>query len=75
MPFIYEEVKLDVGYRIDLLVNDKVIIEVKSVEAIADVYYKQVLTYLQLSGCKLGILVNFNTSKIDEDIKRVVNKL
>lgn len=75
LPFIYEEVKLDVGYRIDLLVNDKVIIEVKSVEAIADVYYKQVLTYLQLSGCKLGILVNFNTAKIDENIKRVVHKL
>jgi GxxExxY protein len=75
LPFIYEEIKLDVGYRIDLFVNNKVIIEVKSVEALADVHYKQVLTYLQLSGSKLGILVNFNTAKIDENIKRIVNKL
>lgn len=75
LPFIYEEIKLEVGYRIDLFVNSKVIIEVKSVEAIADVYYKQGLTYLQLSGCKLGILVNFNTSKINDNIKRVVNNL
>ena len=75
LPFIYEEVKLDIGYRIDLLVNGTVIIEVKSVESLTDVYYKQVLTYLQLSGCKLGLLVNFNTSKIDENIKRIVNHL
>lgn len=75
LPFVYEEIKLDIGYRIDLLVNDKVINEVKSVEALADVHYKQLLTYLKLSGCKLGILVNFNTSKIDENIKRVVNNL
>lgn len=75
LPFKYEEVKLDVGYRIDLLVNDKVIIEIKSVEALADVHYKQILTYLKLSDCKLGLLINFNTSKIDENIKRVVNNL
>jgi GxxExxY protein len=75
LPFIYEEIKLDIGYRIDLLVNGNVIIEVKSVESLTDVYYKQVLTYLQLSGCKLGLLVNFNTSKIDENIKRIVNHL
>jgi GxxExxY protein len=58
-----------------LFVNNKVIIEFKSVEALADVHYKQVLTYLQLSGSKLGILVNFNTAKIDDSIKRIVNKL
>jgi GxxExxY protein len=75
LPFIYEEIKLDIGYRIDLLVNGKVIIEVKSVESLTDVYYKQVVTYLQLSGCKLGLLVNFNSSKIDENIKRIVNHL
>jgi GxxExxY protein len=75
LPFIYEEIKLDIGYRIDLLVNSKVIIEVKSVEVLVDVHYKQVLTYLKLSGSKLGMLVNFNTSKIDENMKRVVNKL
>ena len=75
LPFIYEEIKLDIGYRIDLLVNGKVIIEVKSAESLTDVYYKQVVTYLQLSGCKLGLLVNFNTSKIDGNIKRIVNHL
>ena len=75
LPFQYETIKLDVGYRIDILVNDKVIIEVKSVESLMDVHYKQLLTYLKLSDKKLGILVNFNTSKIDESIKRVVNNL
>lgn len=75
LPFLYEEIKLDIGYRVDIFVNNKVIIEVKSVEAIAEVYYKQILTYLQLSACKLGILVNFNTSKIDQNIKRIVNHL
>jgi GxxExxY protein len=75
LPFIYEDITLDIGYRIDILVSNKVVIEVKSVESLTDVYYKQVLTYLQLSGCKLGLLVNFNTSKIDENIKRIVNHL
>ena len=75
LPFLYEDIQLDIGYRVDLFVNNKVIIEVKSVEAIAEVYYKQVLTYLQLSASKLGILVNFNTSKIDQNIKRIVNHL
>ena len=75
LPFIYKEIKLEIGYRIDLLINEKVIIEVKSVEALADVHYKQLLTYLKLSNCKLGLLINFNSSKIDENIKRVVNNL
>lgn len=75
LPFHYEAVMLDVGYRIDIMVNDKVIIEVKSVESLVDVHYKQLLTYLRLSDKKLGILVNFNTSKIDDNIKRVVNNL
>ena len=75
LPFQYEEVTLDIGYRVDMLVENKVVIEVKSVEALADVHYKQVTTYLKLSGCKLGLLVNFNTSGIDENIKRIVNKL
>lgn len=75
LPFQYESIKLDVGYRIDILVNNKVIIEVKSVENLMDVHYKQLLTYLKLSDKKLGLLVNFNTSKIDENIKRVVNNL
>lgn len=75
LPFQYETIKLDIGYRIDLMVNDKVIIEVKSVENLTDVHYKQVVTYLKLSDKKLGLLINFNTSKIDESIKRIVNNL
>lgn len=75
LPFTYEEISLDIGYRIDILVNNKVIIEVKSVESLADVHYKQLLTYLKLSGKRLGILVNFNTDSIDKSIKRIANKL
>ena len=75
LPLIYEEVKLEIGYRIDLLVEKKVVIEVKSVEALNDVHLAQVLTYLKLSGCKLGLLINFNVSLIKNGIKRIVNKL
>ena len=75
LPFTYEEISLDIGYRLDILVENKVIIEVKSVEALADVHYKQLLTYLKLSDKRLGILVNFNTNEIDKSIKRIVNKL
>ena len=75
LPFQYEAIKLDIGYRIDILVNNKVIIEVKSVETLMPVHYKQVITYLRLADKRLGLLVNFNTSKIDESIKRVVNNL
>ena len=75
LPLVYEEVKLEVGYRVDLLVNHKVIIEIKSVETLTDVHLAQVLTYLKLSGCRLGLLMNFNISLIKNGIKRVVNKL
>ena len=75
LPLIYEGVHLDAGYRIDLLVNQKVVIELKSVEAIAPVYLAQVITYLKLSGCKLGILINFNVSLLKDGFKRVVNGL
>ena len=75
LPLIYEEVKLDVGYRIDILVENKVIIEIKSVEAISEVHHKQVITYLKLSGLKLGLLVNFNCEDIQKSIYRKVNKL
>jgi GxxExxY protein len=68
-------INMDVGYRIDLLVEDKVIIEIKSVENLAEVHHKQVITYLKLSGKKLGLLVNFNCVKIDESIFRKVNGL
>lgn len=75
LPLVYDEIKMDVGYRIDLLIEDKVIIEIKSVENLAEVHHKQVITYLKLSGKKLGLLVNFNCVKIDESIFRKVNGL
>lgn len=75
VPLIYDEVKMDVGFRIDLLINDKVIIEVKSVETLAEVNHKQVITYLKLTRLKLGILVNFNTTDINNSIYRKVNSL
>ncbi|MBL7961606.1 GxxExxY protein [bacterium] len=75
VPVIYEEEKLEIGFRIDILVNNLVIIEVKSVEHLAEVHHKVVLTYLKLSGKKLGIIVNFNTNNIAESIFRKVNRL
>ncbi|WP_394700035.1 GxxExxY protein [uncultured Draconibacterium sp.] len=75
LPFVYEEIYFEQGFRIDILVEDKVIIELKSVESLANVHYKQVLTYLKLSNKKLGILVNFNSEQISDSIKRVVNNL
>ncbi len=75
LPFQYETERLDIGYRLDIMVNNKVIKEVKSIDSLADVHYKQLLTYLKLSGLKLGILVNFNISQIDKNIKRIVNNL
>jgi GxxExxY protein len=71
----YEEIILDPVFRIDLLVEDKVIIELKSVEDLAPIHYKQVSTYLRLTNKKLGLLVNFNTLNILDDIKRVANKI
>ena len=73
MPLIYDEVKLDVGYRIDIMVERKLVIEIKSVEALNDIHLAQVLTYLKLSQCKLGLLINFNTTLFKNGIKRVIN--
>ena len=75
LPVIYEKIKLDVGYRIDILVEDSVIIEIKSVKELCDIHYKQIHTYLKLSDKRLGLLVNFNTSDITSSIKRIVNHL
>ena len=75
LPLVYEEVKLDVGYRIDIIVENKLIIEVKSVETLNDVHFAQLLTYLKLTNCKLGLLINFNVSLIKNGIKRIVNNL
>lgn len=75
IPVYYGDEKLDVGFRLDLLVNHKVLIEVKSVENLAEVHHKQVLTYLKLTNLKLGILVNFNEVNIINGIYRKVNGL
>ncbi|MFB3895310.1 MAG: GxxExxY protein [bacterium] len=75
LPLVYKDVNCDVGYRIDLLVEDKVIIEIKAVEALTDVHIAQVLTYLKLSKCRLGLLINFNVKKLKDGIKRLVNHL
>jgi len=72
LPVIYKEVKLDCGYRIDIRAEKKVIVEIKAVEALNDVHLAQVLTYMKLSGCKLGYLINFNVKQLKEGIKRVV---
>ena len=74
-PFIYKEVKQDVGYRVDLLIEKKVIIEVKSIESLAPVHFAQTLTYLRLSGLKLALLINFNNAILKGNIHRVVNGL
>ncbi len=75
IPVYYNEEKLPVGFRMDILVQNKVIIEVKSVENLAEVHHKQVLTYLKLANLKLGILVNFNVAEINQGIFRKVNNL
>jgi GxxExxY protein len=75
LPLIYQSVKLECGYRIDLMVERKLIIEVKSVEALNDLHLAQVLTYLKLSGCRLGVLMNFNVLRLKDGIRRVVNHL
>jgi len=72
LPVVYKEVKLDCGYRIDMRANKKVIVEVKSVEALNDIHLAQILTYMKLSNCKLGYLINFNVVKLKDGIKRVV---
>ena len=75
MPFIYKDVRQEIGYRLDILVNNKVIIEIKAVEAVAPVHFAQLLTYLKLSGLKLGLLINFNSKTLKDNIHRVVNNL
>jgi GxxExxY protein len=73
MPIVYKEVKLDRGYRIDLLIEEKVVVEIKTVEAFSDVHTAQVLTYLRLGNYKLGLLFNFQTTVLKNGIKRVIN--
>src|SRR4051794_31082517 len=75
MPVIWEDVRFDIGFRADMIVNGKVVIEIKSVEAIAPVHPKQLRTYLRLMDLKLGLLINFNVPLIKDGITRVVNNL
>lgn len=72
MPLVYEEKKLDMGYRIDLIVEDQVILEIKSVEALNPVHFAQLMTYLKLSDCRIGFLINFNVKSLKEGIKRII---
>jgi GxxExxY protein len=72
LPLIYKEIHLETGYRIDLIVNKQIVLEIKSVEAIADIHVAQALTYLKLSKCKLGLLLNFNVPSLKLGIKRLV---
>lgn len=74
LPLVYEEVKLDCGYRLDLLVENKIVVEIKSVEALNDIHLAQVLTYLKLNNSKIGLLINFNVIQLVKGIKRVINK-
>ena len=75
IPLVFEEVKLECGFRCDILVEDKLIIEIKAVESLNDVHLAQVLTYLRLMDLKLGLLINFNVLRLKDGIKRVVNNL
>jgi GxxExxY protein len=74
LPLIYNNVHLECGYRVDFLAERKVVVEIKSVEALADIHTAQILTYLKLSNCKIGILINFNVPVLKDDIRRYINK-
>jgi GxxExxY protein len=73
VPLVYEEVKLDCGYRMDLLVERSVVVEVKSIDALAPIHEAQTLSYLRLSGCKLVLLINFNVTVLKDGIRRFIN--
>ena len=75
IPLIHEEIKMEAGFRSDVIIENKVVVELKSIEALAPVHYKQVQTYLKLTNCKLGLLINFNVNLIKDGIHRIVNKL
>ena len=75
LPLVYEEVRLDIGYRVDIIIENKIIIEIKAVEALTDVNFSQLLTYLKLTDCRLGLLINLNVALIKNGIRRVVNNL
>ena len=73
IPLIYEEIKMEAGYRADFLIENKFIVEIKAIEGLTDIHLAQVLTYLKLSNCKLGFLINFNVVLFKDGVKRVIN--
>ncbi|MGE0636058.1 MAG: GxxExxY protein [Bacteroidia bacterium] len=75
MPLVHKEIKMECGYRLDLKVESKIIVEIKAIETLAPVHFAQTLTYLKLSGIKLGLLINFNTAVLKDGIHRIVNNL
>ena len=75
LPFVYKDIRMEAGFRIDILVNEKVVLEIKSIDALAPVHFAQTLTYLKLSNLKLALLINFNVKSLKEGIHRIVNRL
>jgi len=75
VPLIHEDVRMEIGFRADVILGDKVILEIKSIETLADIHFKQVLTYLKLTNLKLGLIVNFNVVLLKDGIKRVANNV
>ena len=75
VPIVFEEIKLDCGYRIDLLIENKLVVETKSVESLKNIHTAQILTHLRLGNFKLGLLINFNVKSLKDGIQRVVNGL
>ena len=75
LPLIYETIRMECGYRVDLLVENRLIVEIKSVEALTDIHLAQLLTYLRLANCRLGLLLNFKVLRLKDGIRRVVNNL
>ena len=73
IPLIHENIKLDAGFRVDFILENKLLIELKSIETLADIHYKQVQTYLKLTDLKLGLLINFNVVYLKDGIKRIIN--
>lgn len=74
LPLIYEEVKLNCGYRVDLMIENQIIVELKVVDELTDIHLAQVLTYLKLADCRIGLLINFNVTQLTKGLKRVINK-
>ena len=75
VPLIHENIRMEIGFRADVILGDKVILEIKSIEALADIHFKQVLTYLKLTNLKLGLIVNFNVVLLKDGIKRIANNV